>query len=256
MSNGPGRPPFRLADIAIPLVMLGIGVAATAVAAVGWLAGVLAADAHAVVPTPVWPMLRAITQAAGADSLDPVIGAAGSRPIFWATTAILGLLILGGGGVLVWWVCKRLDRFGNLARSLGRARDYRDMRGTGARRRAVSLRPLLAARPTVARDDIGLRLGRLGRHDLFAAEEDVLLHIAGPRSNKTSAVVVPAVLSAPGPLIATSNKVDLHILTCGLRAQVGRVFIFDPQHIAGVAQTWWWNPLAAIRDVSDAHHLV
>ena len=34
------------------------------------------------------------------------------------------------------------------------------------------------------------------------------------------------------------------------------MFIFDPQHIAGVAQTWWWNPLAAIRDVSDAHHLV
>ena len=106
------------------------------------------------------------------------------------------------------------------------------MRGEGARRRAVSLRPSLAARSPVARDDIGLRLGRLGRHDLFAAEEDVLLHIAGPRSNKTSALVVPAVLSAPGPLIATSNKVDLHILTCGLRAQVGRVFIFDPQHIA------------------------
>ena len=30
MSDGPGRPPFRLADIAIPLVMLGAGVAATA----------------------------------------------------------------------------------------------------------------------------------------------------------------------------------------------------------------------------------
>ena len=256
MSDGPGRPPFRFADIAIPLVMLGTGAAATAVAAVGWLAGVLAADTHTVVPTPVWPILRAITQAAAAGSLEPLIGPAGSRPIFWTTTTILALLILAGGGVLVWWATRRLDRFGNVARSLGRARDYRDMRGTGARRRAVSLRPSLAAQPAVARDDIGLRLGRLGRHDLFAAEEDVLLHIAGPRSNKTSALVVPAVLSAPGPLIATSNKVDLHILTCGLRAQVGRVFIFDPQHIAGVAQTWWWNPLASIRDVSDAHHLV
>ena len=34
------------------------------------------------------------------------------------------------------------------------------------------------------------------------------------------------------------------------------MFIFDPQHIAGIQQTWWWNPLAAIRDVADAHHLV
>ena len=256
MSDGPGHPPFRLADIAIPLVMLGTGAAATLVAAVGWLAGVLAADTHTVVPAPVWPILRAITQAAAAGSLDPLIGSAGSRPIFWATTTILALLLLTIGGVLVWWATERLDRFGGIARSLGRGRDYRDMRGTGARRRAVSLRPSLAAQPVVARDDIGLRLGRLGRHDLFAAEEDVLLHIAGPRSNKTSALVVPAVLSAPGPLIATSNKVDLHILTCGLRAQVGRVFIFDPQHFAGVQQTWWWNPLAEIRDVADAHHLV
>jgi type IV secretory system conjugative DNA transfer VirD4/TraG family protein len=256
MSDGPGRPPFRFADIAIPLVMLGVGVAATIVAAVAWLGGVLAADAHTLVPTPIWPILRALTEAGRAGSLDPVIGPAGSRLIFWMTTGVLALLILGGGGVLGWWATQRLDRVGSVARSLGRGRDYRDMRGQGAVRRAVSLRPSLAAQPTVARGDIGLRLGRLGRHDLFAAEEDVLLHVAGPRSNKTSALVVPAVLSAPGPLIATSNKVDLHILTSGLRALVGRVFIFDPQHIAGVEQTWWWNPLAAIRDVSDAHHLV
>ena len=256
MSDGRGRPPFRFADIAIPLGMLAVGVAATIVAMVAWLAGELAAGAHTVVPPPIWPMLRALTEAGGVGSLDPVIGPAGSRLIFWVTTGVLALLILGGGGVLLWWANERLDRFGSVARSLGRPRDYHDMRGKGALRRAVSLRPSLAAQPSVARNDIGLRLGRLGRHDLFAAEEDVMLHIAGPRSNKTSALVVPAVLSAPGPLIATSNKVDLHILTCGLRALVGRVFIFDPQRIAGVAQTWWWNPLAAIRDVSDAHHLV
>ena len=87
MSDGPGRPPFRFADIAIPLVMLGVGVAATIVAMVAWLAGVLAADAHTVVPPPIWPMLRALTEAGGVGSLDPVIGPAGSRLIFWATTA-------------------------------------------------------------------------------------------------------------------------------------------------------------------------
>jgi type IV secretory pathway TraG/TraD family ATPase VirD4 len=41
----------------------------------------------------------------------------------------------------------------------------------------------------------------------------------GPRANKTSAVAVPTVLSAPGPVVATSNKADLWALTAGLRAR-------------------------------------
>ena len=78
--------------------------------------------------------------------------------------------------------------------------------------------------------------------------EDVALIIMGPRANKTSAVAVPTVLSAPGPVVATSNKADLWALTAGLRARVGPVWTFDPQQIAFAEQTWWWDPLRAIRD--------
>jgi type IV secretory pathway TraG/TraD family ATPase VirD4 len=130
------------------------------------------------------------------------------------------------------------------------------MHGRGARKKAVQLRPSLAQQQSIAARDLGLRLGRLGSQDLYASEEDVLLEIAGPRSNKTSAVVVPAVLSAPGPVITTSNKVDVYTLTVGLRAELGRVFTLDPQRIAGSEQTWWWNPLAGIKDMSDAQYLV
>ena len=84
----------------------------------------------------------------------------------------------------------------------------------------------------------------------------MLLEIAGPRSNKTSALVVPAVLSAVGPVVTTSNKVDVYTLTVGLRAQLGRVFVLDPQRICGAEQTWWWNPLAGITDMADAQYLV
>ena len=84
----------------------------------------------------------------------------------------------------------------------------------------------------------------------------MVLEIAGPRSNKTSALVVPAVLSAVGPVVTTSNKVDVYTLTVGLRAQLGRVFVLDPQRICGAEQTWWWNPLAGITDMADAQYLV
>ena len=178
--------------------------------------------------------------------------------MFWATTTILALLLAGGGGVLVWWASGRLDRFGNVARSLGRARDYRDMRGT--RRPAPGAVPAALAGRTPGG---GPRRHRAAAGPARAGttcsppKKTSLLHIAGPRSNKTSALVVPAVLSAPGPLIATSNKVDLHILTCRA-ARPGRAGCSSSTRNTSPAsqQTWWWNPLAAIRDVADAHHLV
>jgi hypothetical protein len=85
--------------------------------------------------------------------------------------------------------------------------------------------------------------------------ERVVLEICGPRSNKTSALVVPAVLCAPGPVITTSNKVDAYTLTVHGRRQIGRVFVLDPQGIARVEYDWWWNPLRAVTDMASAAQL-
>ena len=135
-------------------------------------------------------------------------------------------------------------------------RELGDLTGRGAAKRARQLRPALEKDQRVSGGELGLRLGRLrGGHDVFASHEDVVLEICGPRSNKTSALVVPAVLSAPGPVITTSNKVDAYTLTVHGRTQVGRVFVLDPQGIARVAQDWWWNPLAAVTDMATATQL-
>ena len=67
-----------------------------------------------------------------------------------------------------------------------------------------------------------------------------------PRSGKTTAQAIPFVLSAPGPVIATSNKSDLWAATATLRDRRtgGRVWLFDPQRITYQPQAWWWNLLA------------
>ncbi|GAB3910811.1 hypothetical protein GCM10027612_87340 [Microbispora bryophytorum subsp. camponoti] len=49
-------------------------------------------------------------------------------------------------------------------------------------------------------------------------------------------------LSAPGAVVATSNKEDLWAATAELREQRGTVWLFDPQSIAYQPQRWWWNP--------------
>ena len=77
-----------------------------------------------------------------------------------------------------------------------------------------------------------------------------------PRTGKTTAQAIPFVLSAPGAVIATSNKSDLWAATAALRAaDGGRVWLFDPQHITYQPQTWWWDLLAGLHTVEDAHRL-
>src|SRR5690606_27234219 len=58
------------------------------------------------------------------------------------------------------------------------------------------------------------------------------------------------------PLVITSNKRDICDATRGPRAVTGKVWIFDPQGIAGVDYPdWWWNPLATCQTVDGARRL-
>ena len=126
---------------------------------------------------------------------------------------------------------------------------------------AARLRPSLAAGRELAPADIGLALGDLrlpaGRGPaLYASWEDTVVAFMAPRSGKTTALAVPYVLSAPGPVVATSNKPDLWAATAALRAGTGAtVWLFDPQRVTHQPQTWWWNPLRHLATVEQAHRL-
>jgi len=77
--------------------------------------------------------------------------------------------------------------------------------------RARRLRPSLPARGDLAPRELGVPLGRLRRQGpvLRASWEDVVLAICAPRLGKTTSLAVPAILDAPGPVVATSNKADV-----------------------------------------------
>jgi len=103
----------------------------------------------------------------------------------------------------------------------------------------------------------GLALARTvrGGRLLYAGWEDVILLIAGPRTGKTVAHAIPTVLAAPGGAFATSNKRDLVDATRDPRAEVGEVWVFDPQAIASEPPEWWWNPLSYVTDEVKAARL-
>ena len=89
------------------------------------------------------------------------------------------------------------------------------------------------------------------RHGLRVPLEEHLLVMAPPRTYKT-AFLADVILRYPGPVIATTTKADLYHLTAAVRAQHGRVHVFNPQHIGAVASTFCWDPVAGCEDPATA----
>ncbi len=49
-----------------------------------------------------------------------------------------------------------------------------------------------------------------------------------PRSGKTSCIVIPSVVAAPGPVVLTSTKPDVMSATAATRSRLGRCWLYDP----------------------------
>ena len=89
------------------------------------------------------------------------------------------------------------------------------------------------------------------RHGLRVPLEEHLLVMAPPRTYKT-AFLADVILRYPGPVIATTTKADIYHLTSAVRAQHGRVHVFNPQHIGAVASTFCWSPVDGCEDPATA----
>jgi type IV secretion system protein VirD4 len=71
-------------------------------------------------------------------------------------------------------------------------------------------------------------LGAGARGWALAARGSGVLVLGPPRSGKTTAIVVPAILAANGAVVSTSTKLDVLRTTAPARRRLGRCWIFDP----------------------------
>jgi hypothetical protein len=62
----------------------------------------------------------------------------------------------------------------------------------------------------------------------FAGVERAVLVLGPPRSGKTQAVIIPAVLAHAGAVVSASTKPDVLHATATARSRLGRVWEFDP----------------------------
>lgn len=98
----------------------------------------------------------------------------------------------------------------------------------------------------------GLRFGHVPhkpKKGLWSSWEDLYLIVFGPRMGKTTTQVIPAIFTAPGAVVTTSNKRDIIDDTIAVTSARGDVWVFDPQGIAhGFKQRrWFFDPLDMVR---------
>ncbi|MDR7184600.1 type IV secretory pathway TraG/TraD family ATPase VirD4 [Microbacterium trichothecenolyticum] len=158
-----------------------------------------------------------------------------------AVLSVVVLVLLVLASVAAVRAGKRRTRVDRAARYMGRGRDVDGLSQRHAEAEAQRLG---------VTGSIGLVVGVTvaTAQKLYSTWEDMLMMIAGPRTGKSTSLVIPAVLEAPGGVLVTSNKRDVVDATRDVRAQRGPVWVFDPQAIALEPPTWWWNPLSYVTD--------
>jgi type IV secretion system protein VirD4 len=146
---------------------------------------------------------------------DGAVGAAGST---LHTIGRDALMLLAG------YLIFRAIKTGRLARTRQRSPGTRL-----ADQLAAAEHPGQAVREHMRRLGGGALLGqRPGGAWVTADPEHAVMVLGPPRSGKTSNIVIPAMLAAPGPAVSTATKPDVLAATWRARAQLGQVWLFDP----------------------------
>ena len=113
------------------------------------------------------------------------------------------------------------------------------------------------ARYEVERLGGGAYLGVYEDGEWASAEpESATMVIGPPRRGKTTAVIIPTILSASGPLLSTATKPEVMEATMRARGEIGELWWFDPagevtQMPDGVRRLHW-SPIAASTTWDDA----
>ena len=110
--------------------------------------------------------------------------------------------------------------------------------------------PAKALREHVAKRGGGAFLGLApGGSFITADPEHAVMVLGPPRSGKTSSVVIPAMLSAPGAAVSTATKRDVLEATWRSRSEIGQVWLFDPTGEQGELpreiRRLSWSPVSA-----------
>jgi type IV secretion system protein VirD4 len=82
----------------------------------------------------------------------------------------------------------------------------------------------------------------------MADPQSAVMVLGPPRSGKTSAVMIPALMASCGPVVSTSTKPDVMRATMRTRKELGEVWLFDPsgtEPLPDGVRRLSWSPVTA-----------
>ncbi|NUU15835.1 type IV secretory system conjugative DNA transfer family protein [Cellulomonas humilata] len=239
----PGGPDLTDWALAVGGAILAAGIVLRAGAALAaWLTG------HSRLDGGLLPALSAATHPDDPAAAWPNPDQLPGPGTYWACTALVIAVVVGiGVGAVA--LRRRLargrrsdvDTLRNLPGMAAPADVHSIAGGRAVRKHAPVVRPSLDHKAAPAQ--VGYRLGRLRGKDLWCTVEDSSLLIGPPRMGKGLHVVIPWILDAPGPVVATSTRPDTLAVTMRARRALGPVAIFDPQRLAGLPGGLAWSPV-------------
>ncbi|MFT4261967.1 MAG: TraM recognition domain-containing protein [Nocardioides sp.] len=229
------------------LILVG---AAAGVAAVLWLAGLVAALVTGN-PMPAGGIAAGLGVLTHAGAPGEALAAPGlSAWAYWPT--VVALLACVGGVAFGCWrlVSGARHTSSRDPHRLAGVAAGRDVLATASEKallkRAHTLRPSLA-KPSAP--DVGYLLGRARGRGVWASVEDSVLLLGPPRSGKGLHVVINAILDAPGAVVTTATRPDNIAATITARKDRGPVAVFDPQRLAdGLPAGLRWSPVRGCQD--------
>lgn len=128
------------------------------------------------------------------------------------------------------------------------------MRALSLRRAAKYARKALRVPAGTKDQDLVVSLAATpnGKKPLYMQFEDSCWTYAPARAGKTLTIVAPGILSAPGPVLATSTKVDVLTHTAIPRLESGQVLAFDLENITGWPHQVLWDPVDGCANEDEA----
>ena len=187
----------------------------------------------------------------------------------WVLAGLLIVSVMMLGGPFRWLLVRKVapritgsahrTRVDVYAPAMG----YGDAVAKVTRARAETMAPRLVRDYDAKVMEPGYPLGRniVDGTPMSTSWEDMVAVISGPRTGKSMCYAIPAVCSAPGPCLATSNKGDILDVTRPIRMHDhpdGHIWVFDPERIADpnrTRTTWVWNLIDSIRTIADAKRI-
>ena len=187
----------------------------------------------------------------------------------WTMAGLLIVLAAALAGLCWWLVTRKVAPKVSGGANRTRVDVYAPAMGHGdavskvTRERAERMATRLVKDYDPKRMEPGYPLGRniVDGVPMSTSWEDMAIVLAGPRSGKSLCYAIPAVCSAPGPCLATSNKGDILDVTRPVRLHDhpdGRIWVFDPERIAEPNRkrtTWVWNLIDSIHTIADAKRI-